>query len=107
MMLATRGKLLLPGIQAPETLATDAFGCAILTLGLIGLLIWRQPPNPTKRLVAAAFALYHTMTTAGATLQALGGQATAAQGWGSVGLHCGTALWFLVWLVRSQRAKAQ
>ena len=104
MMLATRGKLLLPGIQAPETLATDAFGCAILTLGLIGLLIWRQPPNPTKSLVAAAFALYHTMTTAG---QALGGQATAAQGWGFVGLHGGTALWFLVWLVRSQRAKAQ
>jgi hypothetical protein len=108
-LLVSRGAFLIPKPSRVVTLATDAWGCALGSLGLLGLLLARRPDGDAgKRDAAVAFAVYHAAVTAGALRQATrkaggGGDdlpATAKQGAGSVAVHGATALWFLAFLAR-------
>lgn len=68
-LLLSRGRFLLPGIRPPNTLATDAFALSVGNIGLLGLLVWRQPNSAAKRSVAQSFLIYHLSVVAGAIHQ--------------------------------------
>lgn len=127
LIVATRGRFLIPRIPPAATVATDAFGCAVFSLGLAGLLLWREGNTAAKRAAAASCSVYHSLVVTGAAGRALSSprrrpeaptgaaetvagagkeEAAAAlrQGWGSVAVHGAALLWFLAWIKYEPRA---